>query len=232
MEKLLKTNLTCQGCVSKVQDALDAKLGKDKWQVDLQHPDKILSLESSNDIATASEIIESAGFKAIPICELTEVDKAITPDKSKTTHFWLDGYNWKRAGYNTLNCLIGCSIGDFGMMIYLQAFHPHISIWLMMALAMAAGLTTSVLFETTLLMIKEKFTFGIALRTAMAMSFISMLAMEFSENMTDYFLTGGGNIPMHDPYYWYAWGVALIVGFLVPLPYNYYKLKKYNRACH
>ncbi|MFN3345037.1 MAG: DUF4396 domain-containing protein [Chloroherpetonaceae bacterium] len=27
-------------------------------------------------------------------------------------------------------------------------------------------------------------------------------------------------------------GIALLAGFLVPLPYNYWKLKKFNKACH
>jgi copper chaperone CopZ len=230
MEALLKTNLSCSNCVSKVQPALDEALGAQNWKVDLQHPDRILLLKNADAIPLASQALASAGFVALPICEPANIDSVAPPTASNS--FWFDVYNWKRAGYNTLNCLIGCSIGDFSMMIYLQAFHPHILFWIMMSLAMAAGLATSILFETSLLMIKERFTFAIALRTAFAMSFISMLAMEFSENMTDFFLTGGGNVAMHEPFYWYAWGIALVVGFIVPLPYNYYKLKKYNRACH
>ena len=27
---------------------------------------------------------------------------------------------WKRAAYNTTRCLVGCSLGDFTMMFYLQ----------------------------------------------------------------------------------------------------------------
>ena len=36
----------------------------------------------------------------------------------------------------------------------------------------------------------------------------------------------------NDPMYWFALIPALVVGFLTPLPYNYYKLKKFNQACH
>jgi hypothetical protein len=32
--------------------------------------------------------------------------------------------------------------------------------------------------------------------------------------------------------YWTALAIALIAGFVAPLPYNYYKLAKYEMACH
>jgi hypothetical protein len=32
--------------------------------------------------------------------------------------------------------------------------------------------------------------------------------------------------------YWLAFIPAAVAGFLTPLPYNYYQLKKHNRACH
>ena len=58
-----------------------------------------------------------------------------------------------------------------------------------------------------------------------------MLAMEITENATDYLLTGGKVSPS-EPFYWLALGISLIAGFLVPLPYNYYKFKKYKTSCH
>src|SRR5688572_5981006 len=89
--------------------------------------------------------------------------------------FWQNGRTWKVASRNTLNCLIGCMIGDIGMIVYLQAFHPHTPMWLTMTLAMIAGLVTSVIFETILLRVKEQFAWREALTTAFSMSFLSML---------------------------------------------------------
>jgi hypothetical protein len=145
--------------------------------------------------------------------------------------FWSHKHTWKRAAKNTLNCLVGCSLGDFSMLIYLQVYHPNISLTLNMILPMIAGLISSITLETIILKIKEKFYWVQAFRTAFSMSFISMLAMEFSENATDFLLTGR-TVPITDWWYWGALGIALIAGFLVPLPYNYYKIKRYGNACH
>jgi len=144
---------------------------------------------------------------------------------------WNDTGAWKKASRNTLNCLIGCSIGDFGMIIYIQANHPETPIFLMMGLAMISGLITSIILETILLKIKEGFDWYGALNMAFSMSFISMVGMELAENTTDYFLTGG-TVLSSDPRYWGALGISLIAGFLAPLPYNYYKFKKYSKSCH
>ena len=154
-----------------------------------------------------------------------------------TTHpqansIWSEPRAWRRASLNTLTCLIGCSIGDFGVLIYMQTYHPAVSMLLTMTLAMVAGLATSVLFEAVLLRLKEGFGVREALRTAFAMSFISMLGMELAANATDWALTGGGSVPPGDPWYWWALGISMSAGFVAPLPYNYYKLVKHGRSCH
>ena len=145
--------------------------------------------------------------------------------------FWSDPSIWKRAAKNTLNCLVGCSIGDFGTLIAFQHFAPYMPMFTIMGIAILAGLTTSILLETTLLRIREHFSWAMAFKTAFSMSFLSMVAMELAENATDFMLTGG-NIPINQPFYWAALGIALLAGFVVPLPYNYYQLKKHGKACH
>ena len=145
--------------------------------------------------------------------------------------FWQDNKVWRKAAKNTINCLIGCSIGDFGTLIAFQYFAPETPMMTVMGIAIVAGLTTSVIFETIILHLKEGFAWLNALKTAFSMSFLSMVAMEFSENATDFMMTGG-NVPLTDSFYWVALGIALAAGFLVPLPYNYYKLKKHGKACH
>ncbi|MEY3404646.1 MAG: hypothetical protein RL161_76, partial [Bacteroidota bacterium] len=150
---------------------------------------------------------------------------------AKQSGFWSDPQIWRRSGFNTLNCLIGCSIGDFGMIIYLQAKHPEVSMTVQMVLATLAGLMTSVLLETVLLRVREKFSWMASLQTALSMSFLSMVAMELAMNTTDFMITGG-KAAFSSPSYWLALMAAMVAGFLVPWPYNYYKLKKFNKACH
>lgn len=144
---------------------------------------------------------------------------------------WSDRRAWKTAARNTWNCLVGCSIGDFSVLIYLQMYHPTIPMSVQMILAMAAGLVTSVIYESILLRLREKFSWRDAVTTAFSMSFISMLGMEFVANMTGFMMTGG-SVPVSDPYYWFALLVSLGAGYLAPLPYNYAKFKTYGKSCH
>ena len=230
MEKiLLKTNINCSNCVAKVTPFLNSDKSIKEWGVDTNTPDKVLSVSGANlSLEGIRQIVGKAGFKVIGEFK----DTTNNTNKISPAAFWSSTANWKRAGFNTLNCLIGCSIGDFGTIIYFQYHHFNLSMWLMMGLAIVAGLTTSVLLETIILKVKEGFQWSQALSTALSMSFISMLAMELSENATDYFVTGGGNIPLSNSFYWVALGISLFAGFMVPLPYNYYKLQKYGKACH
>ena len=94
-----------------------------------------------------------------------------------------------------------------------------------MILAIINGLITSINLETITLM-KQDLDFSKALRTAMEMSFISMIRMEVTMNFTDYFLTGGAILT------WWVVPIMLLVGFLTPWPYNYWRLKKFGIACH
>ena len=94
-----------------------------------------------------------------------------------------------------------------------------------MTLAIINGLITSIILETIILM-KQNFKFQNALKTAMGMSIISMVSMEVAMNLTDYLLTGGAMLT------WWVVPIMLIVGFLTPWPYNYWRLKKFGIACH
>jgi hypothetical protein len=64
-----------------------------------------------------------------------------------------------------------------------------------------------------------------ALKTATGMSLVSMISMEIAMNITDVVLTGGVLV-------WWVIPIMLFVGFITPLPYNYYRLKKYGKSCH
>ena len=141
------------------------------------------------------------------------------------TFHWGCNHTWRASAKNTMWCVIGCSIGDFGTILFFQLSQIPFPIMGIMILAIINGLLTSIMLETYILM-RQKFDFTNALKTACGMSFISMVSMEISMNATDYFLTGGAMIV------WWVVPIMLSVGFLTPWPYNYWRLKKFNQACH
>ena len=141
------------------------------------------------------------------------------------TFHWSCKHTWQTSAKNTMWCVIGCAIGDFGTILFFQLSKIPFSVLGIMILAIINGLLTSIMLETYILM-KQKFDFMNALKTACGMSFISMVSMEISMNATDYFLTGGAMLT------WWVVPIMLMVGFLTPWPYNYWRLKKFNQACH
>ncbi len=141
------------------------------------------------------------------------------------TFHWGCKNSWRISAKNTMWCVVGCSIGDFGTILFFQLSKIPFPVLGIMTLAIINGLLTSIMLETYILM-KQKFDFISALKTACGMSFISMVSMEISMNATDYFLTGGAQLT------WWVVPSMLMVGFLTPWPYNYWRLKKFNQACH
>ena len=144
---------------------------------------------------------------------------------STSTFHWTCKHTWKRSAKNTMWCVIGCSIGDFGTILFFQLTQIPFPILAIMSLAIINGLITSIILETIIL-IKQGFSFNGALKTASGMSLISMISMEIMMNLTDYLLTGGAILT------WWVVPIMLIVGFLTPWPYNYWRLKKFGINCH
>ena len=138
---------------------------------------------------------------------------------------WSCKNTWNTSAKNTLWCLIGCSIGDFGTILFFQLTKIPFAVIGIMILAIINGLITSIILETIILL-KQKFTFSEALKTALGMSFISMISMEIAMNFVDYILVGEARLTL--------WVIPfmLTAGFLTPWPYNYWRLKKFNEACH
>lgn len=137
---------------------------------------------------------------------------------------WKCKSTWKKAKINTLWCLLGCSIGDFGTIFYFQNIEHYWSNFEIMGLAIVNGLLTSIILETIILI--RQMNLKQAINTALGMSFISMIGMELAMNITDLFFTGGAILT------WWVIPIMLIIGFYTPLPYNYWRLKKYNISCH
>ncbi|EEP80670.1 conserved hypothetical protein [Uncinocarpus reesii 1704] len=154
------------------------------------------------------------------------------PASALTLGFWKSRYLWQRAGINTFRCLIGCSLGDFSAMWFLQANCPDMSVGLVMGISMISGLSTSMALETVLLRLgRDQLTWATAAKTAAGMSMVSMLGMETVQNIVDYHLTSG-IVALNDPKFWLAAAASALAGFLAPLPYNYSRLKKYGKSCH
>jgi len=103
---------------------------------------------------------------------------------------WNCKHTWKTSAKNTAWCVLGCAIGDFGTILFFQISKIPFPVLGIMTLAIINGLITSIILETTILM-RQKFDFSKAIRTALGMSFISMISMEIAMNLTDYILTGG-----------------------------------------
>lgn len=144
----------------------------------------------------------------------------------KTTTFdWSCKTTWSQSAKNTAWCLLGCSLGDFGTILFFQLTMIPLPVTAIMILAIINGLLTSIILETFIL-IKQNIKFNNAFKTALGMSFISMISMEITMNLTDYFLTGGAILT------WWVVPIMLIAGFITPWPYNYWRLKKFGITCH
>ncbi len=144
---------------------------------------------------------------------------------SSETFHWSCKHTWSRSAKNTSWCLLGCSIGDFGTILFFQLTQIPFPVLAIMTLAIINGIITSIILETIILL-RQNFSFKLAFKTAVGMSLISMISMEIAMNLTDYLLTGGAILT------WWVVPIMLAVGFVTPWPYNYWRLKKFNEACH
>ena len=202
--------MTCTGCSGRVRDSLEAL-------------DGVLSADVSHETGQAVVSHSGTGREAM-LAAIT--DAGYIADGASADFNWGDGEVWRKSANNTKWCLIGCSIGDFGTIAAFQFVFTD-SGWspmMIMALAMFNGIMTSIALETAIL--SAQMALNEAFRVAIGMSLISMLSMEAAMNIVDLVLTGGAKLT------WWVIVPMLVAGFLTPWPYNYWRLKKYNAACH
>ena len=147
-----------------------------------------------------------------------------TLKKSPPRFHWKCKHTWRRSAKNTAWCLLGCSIGDFGTILYFQLTGIPWPTLYIMILAIINGIITSIILETVVL--SRQMIISKAFKTAIGMSLISMVSMEIAMNTVDWIIMGGAKLV------WWVIPIMLLAGFLTPWPYNYYRLKKYNIACH
>ena len=202
--------MTCTGCSGRVRDALEGLEG-------------VLSAEVSHETGQAVVSHSGTGRDSM-VAAITGA--GYIADGASADFNWGDGEVWRKSANNTKWCLIGCSIGDFGTIAAFQFVFTD-SGWspmMIMALAMFNGIMTSIALETVIL--SAQMALNEAFRVAIGMSLISMLSMEAAMNIVDLVLTGGAKLT------WWVIVPMLVAGFLTPWPYNYWRLKKYDAACH
>ena len=149
---------------------------------------------------------------------------AETLKKPAPRFHWKCKHTWRKSAKNTAWCLLGCSIGDFGTILYFQLTGIPWPTLYIMILAIINGIITSIILET--LVLSRQMIISKAFKTAIGMSLISMVSMEIAMNAVDWIIMGGAKLV------WWVIPIMLLAGFLTPWPYNYYRLKKYNIACH
>ena len=149
---------------------------------------------------------------------------AETLKKPAPRFHWKCKHTWRRSAKNTAWCLLGCSIGDFGTILYFQLTGIPWPTLYIMILAIINGIITSIILETVVL--SRQMIISKAFKTAIGMSLISMVSMEIAMNAIDWIIMGGAKLV------WWVIPIMLLAGFLTPWPYNYYRLKKYSIACH
>ena len=137
---------------------------------------------------------------------------------------WKCRHTWLRASKNTMWCLLGCSIGDFGTIAFFQFTGIPWPTLAIMTLAIINGLLTSIALESIIL--SRQMSLKLAFNTAIGMSIISMVSMEAAMNIVDVLLTGGAMLTC------WVLPIMLLAGFLTPLPYNYWRLKALGKSCH
>ena len=209
--------MSCQGCVTNLTSALQTVEGVSSVEVEVGRA--VIHYEGV-DSGTLSGAITDAGFSPSLVAPIA--DEVVVNDSGFT---WGDGAVWKQSAHNTKWCLVGCSIGDFGTIAFFQFFLPD-SGWTtmnIMLLAMFNGLMTSIALETFIL--TKQMVLVEAFKTACGMSLISMISMEAAMNIVDVLITGGAMLT------WWVIPIMLFAGFITPWPYNYWRLKKYDKSC-
>lgn len=61
-----KTNLKCNNCVAKVKQQLDETSEIKSWSIDLKNPDRILTVEGSDEgiVPLVERILAAAGYRS------------------------------------------------------------------------------------------------------------------------------------------------------------------------
>jgi len=130
----------------------------------------------------------------------------------------------------TLHCLSGCAIGEFVGLAIGVSF--GLGVWPTMLLATALGFASGYLLGLWPL-VRRGSSWIEAFRTLWLGETISIAAMEFAMNFTDYHVGGVAVASLLDARFWLGYALALPAGFVVAWPVNYWLLRREIKApCH
>lgn len=62
MKHTFKTNINCGSCIRSVTNFINDVDGIEKWEVDTDNPDKILTVDGNTTKEAIIEAVEDAGF--------------------------------------------------------------------------------------------------------------------------------------------------------------------------
>lgn len=130
----------------------------------------------------------------------------------------------------TIHCLTGCAIGEFvGLTIGVTlGLNPWVTMGLATGLGFASGYTLG-LWP----LVKQGHSWLGAFKILWLGETISIAAMEFAMNFTDYHVGGVQAASIFTPVFWLGYAAALPAGFIVAWPVNYWLLKSsVKQPCH
>ena len=130
----------------------------------------------------------------------------------------------------TLHCLTGCAIGEFvGLAIGVSlGLNP----WATMALATVLGFASGYTLGLRPL-VKRGMSWAAAWKAIWLGETISIAAMEFAMNFTDYHVGGVQAASLLSPVFWLGYAAALPAGFAIAWPVNYWLLRRnVKQPCH
>lgn len=130
----------------------------------------------------------------------------------------------------TLHCLTGCAIGEWmGLAIGVSlGLYP----WATMALATVLGFASGYTLGLWPL-VRQGMGWGQAFKTIWLGETISIAAMEFAMNFTDYHVGGVQAASPFAPQFWLGFAAALTAGFGAAWPVNWWLLRsRVKKPCH
>lgn len=144
---------------------------------------------------------------------------------------WTDIQNWKQCFISTFICLIGCSIGVMGTAFYLLNYN----LFFVLLLSLIAGFISCMVFMVFFCTLFHKMNFLDAVKHSYKMSIVSILIMMLTE--TTITLLIAPELLSHQMHLNTSHGfnimlLAIGLGYLFSLPYNYYQLQKTGKICH
>ena len=72
----------------------------------------------------------------------------------------------------------------------------------------------------------RQMTIATECKTAIGMALVSMLCVEIDMKLVDVAITGGATL------IWWILPIMFAAGFMAAVPYNYWRLKAFGKACH